>query len=261
MKNLPAKKPNKSVKKGDIFLLGNHVLGCGNCCDKDFVAKILDQRKISLVCSDPPFGVAMVESAKGFKTPLKNKVIQGDHLQSDEEYEKFTRNWICALKPHLARKNSFYIFNSDKMIFALRQAILVEGLKFAQLLIWLKTSAVVGRLDYAPQHELVAFGWYGAHSFQKPKDKSVLICPKPKKSPFHPSTKPLSLIRRLVLNSTALGDVVYDGFLGSGTCLLVCEQTKRICVGIEIDEEYCQTAIDRWQALTDKTAEFIGNYS
>jgi len=261
MRNSQTEEPKRLIKKGDTFLLGKHVLACGDCRNQTFVAKVVGNRKIALVSCDPPFGVGLVENANGFKTLLKNKVIQGDHLQSDEEYEKFTRDWIAAIKPHLARKNSFYIFNSDKMIFALREAMLAEGVKFTQLLIWLKTSAVVGRLDYAPQHELIAFGWFGAHSFQKPKDKSVLICPKPNRSPYHPSTKPINLIRRLIMNSTALGDVVYDGFLGSGTCLLACEQARRICIGIEIDEEYCQTAIDRWQTLTGKSAEFIGNNS
>jgi DNA modification methylase len=256
MNNIQTTKPERLIRKGDIVFLGEHVLGCGDCRDKEFVTKVVGSRKVALVNTDVPYGVALVESSQGFKTPLKNKIIESDHFQSDAEYTQFTTEWISAIKPHLTPKNTFYIFNSDKMIFALREAMHAEGLKFAQLLIWLKTSAVVGRLDYAPQHELLAYGWFGTHSFKKPKDKSVLVCPKPNRSPFHPSTKPMNLIRRLILNNTSIGDVVYDGFLGSGTCLLSCEQTKRVCVGIEIDEEYCQTVIDRWQKLTGKTAVF-----
>ena len=250
-------KLKRSVKNGDIVLLGKHIVACGDCRDKEFVKKVIGDRKIALVNTDVPYGVALVEGSAGFKTPSKNKVIEADHLQSDEEYQKFTQEWISAIKPHLAKKNSFYIFNSDKMVFALREAMLAESIKFAQLLIWLKTSAVVGRLDYAPQHELIAYGWFGTHSFKKPKDKSVIVCPKPNRSPHHPSTKPVNLIRRLILNSTDIGDVVYDGFLGSGTCLLACEQAKRVCVGIEIDEEYCQTAVSRWEELTGETAVFL----
>jgi DNA modification methylase len=256
MKNLQETKQKRLVKNGDIVILGNHIIGCGDCRDKEFVSKVIGKIKVSLVNVDIPYGVALVEGNSGFKTPLKNKVIESDHIQTDEEYEQFTREWISAIKPHLTSKNSFYIFNSDKMIFALRNAMLAEGVKFAQLLIWIKTSAVVGRLDYAPQHELIAYGWHRTHSFKKPKDKSVIVCPKPNRSPHHPSTKPINLIRRLILNSTALGEVVYDGFLGSGTCLLACEQSKRICVGIEIDTDYCQTVIDRWEKLTGKTAFF-----
>jgi site-specific DNA-methyltransferase (adenine-specific) len=219
------------------------------------VAKLLGDKKIKSVIIDPPYGVAVAESKEGFQTLAKNKAIVNDHLQSDAEYRKFTRDWIEAITPFLERKNSFYIFNSDKMVFALREGMIDAGLKFGQLLIWVKTHAVVGRMDYAPQHELIAYGWHGVHEFLKSKDKSVLVCPKPNKSKMHPTTKPLDLIRRLILNGTRIGDVVYDGFLGSGTTLLACEQTKRICIGVELDPEYCQTIIDRFEKLTGLKAE------
>ena len=246
-----------SIKYGEAFRLGNHLLLCADSRNKDMVAKLVGKNKIKAVIIDPPYGVAVTESKEGFQTLAKNKVIANDHLQSDEEYRKFTRDWIEAVLPHLERKNSFYIFNSDKMVFALREGMIEAGLKFGQLLIWVKTHAVIGRMDYAPQHELIAYGWYGVHEFLKSKDKSVLVCPKPNKSKMHPTTKPLDLIRRLILNSTRIGDVVYDGFLGSGTCLLACEQTKRVCIGVELDPEYCQTIIDRFQKQTGLMAEKI----
>jgi len=249
------KKLQNSIKYGDTFRLGNNLLLCADCRDKELIEKLIGKQKIKAVIIDPPFGVAVTESKENFQKLSKNKVIQNDHIQSDEEYNKFTYDWIEAIKPYLERKNSFYIFNADKMIFALRDGMLKAGLKFGQLLIWVKTHAVIGRMDYAPQHELIAYGWYGVHEFLKSKDKSVLVCPKPNKSPMHPTTKPLELIRRLILNSTRIGDVVFDGFLGSGTTLLACEQTKRICIGIEIDPEYCQTIIGRFEKLTGLTAE------
>lgn len=250
-------KSSNSIKYGDAFRLGEHLLICGDSRNKEMLTKFLNGKKIKSVICDVPYGVAVTESKEGFQTLAKNKVIVGDHIQSDEEYRKFTREWIEAVLPHLERKNSFYIFNSDKMVFALREGMLDAGLKFGQLLIWVKTHAVIGRMDYAPMHELVAYGWYGVHEFLKSKDKSVLICPKPSKSKMHPTTKPLDLIRRLILNSTRIGDVVYDGFLGSGTALLACEQTKRVCIGVELDTEYCQTIIDRFQKLTGLKAEKI----
>ena len=250
-------KLSNSIKYGEAFHLGNHLLLCADSRNKDMVSNLIGKHKIKAVIIDPPYGVAVTESKEGFQTLAKNKVIVGDHLQSDEEYRKFTRDWIEAILPHLERKNSFYIFNSDKMVFALREGMLEAGIKFGQLLIWVKTHAVIGRMDYAPQHELIAYGWYGVHEFLKSKDKSVLVCPKPNKSKMHPTTKPLDLIRRLILNSTRIGDVVYDGFLGSGTALLACEQTKRVCIGVEIDPEYCQTIIDRFQKLTVLKAEKI----
>lgn len=244
------KKSQSLIKAGDIFKLGEHTLACGDSKDKNFIAKVIGASKIKAVITDPPYGVAVTESKRGFKKLLKDKAVANDHLQSDEEYRTFTENWLSAVASHLERKNALYIFNSDKMIFALREGMQDAACKFAQLIIWVKTQAVVGRMDYAPQHELIAYGWHGTHEFMKSKDKSIIIHPKPHKSPFHPTTKPIGLIRRLILNSTRIGDTVFDGFMGSGTCLLACEQTKRVSVGIELDPEYVRTAIERFEKLT-----------
>jgi len=105
-------------------------------------------------------------------------------------------------------------------------------------------------LDYAPQHELILYSWLGTHKFRRSKDKSVLFYPRPAKNIWHPTTKPIGLIRRLILNSSNIGDTVYVGFLGSGSCLLACEQTKRRCFAVELDLEYCLTTIKRFESLT-----------
>jgi site-specific DNA-methyltransferase (adenine-specific) len=136
------------------------------------------------------------------------------------------------------------------MIFALKNSLDELNIKLAQLLIWVKNHAVVGRLDYLPQHELIAYGWYGRHSFAHSKDKSVLFYPKPSKSKLHPTMKPIGLLRKLVLNSSKINDLVYDPFLGSGSTLIACEQAKRRCYGIELSPDYCQVIIDRFEKLT-----------
>lgn len=205
----------------------------------------------------PPYGVAVAESKRNFRTLSKDKNIANDHLQSDNEYLRFSRAWLEAIAPHLAKKNSAYIFNADKMVWSLRDGMVDAGFKVAQLLLWVKQQSVIGRLDYAPQHELVVYGWFGTHNFRRSKDKSVLFYPRPNKSKLHPTTKPLGLVRRLILNSTNIGDVVFDGFLGSGTTLLACEQTKRRCFGLELDPEYCQTIIKRWERMTGLKAKQI----
>jgi len=246
------------VTKGDIFTIGGHVIACGNSLDGAFVSKVIGQHKVRAIVTDPPYGVAYVENKKGIsKLGVKDeKAIMGDHLQSAEEYEEFTRKYLGTVVPYLEEYNAVYIFNADPMFPSLRSGMKLAGFYYSQMIIWLKNQPVMSRKDYLSLYELIAYGWFGTHSFKKPKDKSVLVCPKPSKSPHHPSTKPVNLIRRLILNSSSLGEVVYDGFLGSGTCLLACEQSKRACIGIEIDEEYCQTTIDRWERLTGETAKF-----
>ncbi len=257
MKKSAIKKPGNLIKLGDIFIIGEHVIACGDCRDKALLAKVIGNLKIDLVAADVPYGISVTESKRGFKSLYKDKVIMGDEFQSDEKYSRFTAEWIEALKPHLAKKNSFYIFNADRMLFALREGMLNAGCRFGQLLIWLKSQAVLGRMDYLPQHELIAYGWVGAHSFKKSQDRSLIFYPKPKKNPFHPTMKPVGLIRRLILNSSSIGAVVCDPFLGSGTTALAAHQTGRRCIGIEIDPEYCATAISRLEAITNQKAKHI----
>ncbi len=250
-------KPKNSIKYGTIVRLGNHLLACGDARDSKLVDKLLRKTRVKLLLEDPPYGVLAVESKKGFGKVRVNKNILNDDIVSDSQYAKFTHDWLIPIAPHLTTKNAAYLFNSDRMIFALRDGMRQAGWKFGQLLIWVKNHPVIGRLDYLPSHELIAYGWRGTHEFRKSKDHSVLFCPKPNRSPLHPTQKPISLLRRIILNSTSIGDVVYDCFAGSGSTGIACEQTKRRCIMIERDEEYCQTIINRFDRLFGLKAERI----
>ncbi|MCK5332448.1 site-specific DNA-methyltransferase [Candidatus Parcubacteria bacterium] len=256
---MQTKKQKNLIKYGDLFQLGSHRLICGDCRDKEIVKNLIKKDKICQINIDVPYGVGYVESKQGFKQKLGcNKIIANDQTQSEEEYKKFNTDWLEAIKPFLSPTNSYYIFNSDKMIFALKEALNESKYKFSQLLVWIKNNSVVGRLDYLPQHELIAYGWFGKHKFKKSKDKSILFCPKPNKSKIHPTSKPISLLRRLVLNNTNINDIVYDGCAGGGSIMVACEQTKRKAYMIEIDPEYCQRIIDRYEILTNqKTNKLI----
>lgn len=247
-----------TIQTGDLIRLGEHYVLCGDSTKLEDVARLFGDRKIDLVLTDPPYGVGYVEGKADFTQSLaKPKVIENDHEQSEDEYRAFTEGWMLPIASTMMDKNSVYIFNTDKMIFALRDAMKNTGFKFAQMLIWAKTHAVMGRMDYLPQHELIIYGWHGRHEFHKSQDKSILVYPKPGKSPWHPTSKPLGLLRRLILNSSKINDTVYDPFGGGGSCLLACEQTKRKCVMIEIDPQYCETIVERWEKQTGKCAEII----
>jgi DNA modification methylase len=260
MKNLPAIKPSASIKPvvcGDIFKIGNHIVACGDSCDKVFVDRVIGDRKIVAVIADVPYGIKAVESKEGFGHLSVPKAILNDDITDEAAYAAFTESWIAPLLPHLERKNAFYIFNADPMIFALREGMQKAGVRFSQLLIWAKTQAIIGRKDYSPQHELIAYGWYGVHEFRKSNDKSLIVYPKPAKNALHPTQKPAGLIRRLVLNSTKIGDVTFDGFAGSGTLGIAAEQTKRSSILIERDEEYVATILARFKKLFGFKAERI----
>jgi len=212
---------------------------------------------IHLLLTDPPYGIDYVASKRGLNAVSKDKDIANDGFVSDEAYVTFTKGWLIPALAQLTKKNSVYIFNSDKMIFALREACRQAGMKVAQLIIWVKDKAIIGRLDYMPQHELILYGWKGTHDFKRGKDKSVIFHPKPQRSKLHPTMKPIGLLRRLILNSTKVGDTVYDPFGGSGSTLIACEHTKRKCLMVEMDPEYCETIIRRWLTLTGYGEETI----
>ena len=239
-----------SIKEEEIYTLGEHILACGDCRNPELVKKLIDSKKIKLILTDPPYGVSYVENKKDFCHIRKNLPIENDNIESEASYRTFTADWLNAVKPYVATKNSCYIFNSDRMIFALKDGMADAGFRLAQILIWIKNNQVIGRRDYLAKHEFIAYGWYGTHQFYKSKDKSVLFYPKPSASPLHPTTKPAGLIRRLILNSTGVGDVIYDPFGGSGTTLIACEQTRRKCLMIEIDPDYCKVILNRYEKLS-----------
>ncbi len=248
-----------SIQQGDIWSVGGHVIGCGSSLDSAFVNRVIGERKIRAIVTDPPYGVAYVEGKKDISTlgVDNEKAIIGDQLQTEEEYADFTKSWLGPAIPHLDDYNACYIFNSDLMYFALRQGMKDAGFHYSQMLVWIKNQIVMGRKDYLPMFELVAYGWFGKHKMERSKAKNVIFHPKPQKSKLHPTQKPVGLLRKLIPNSTKVDEHVYDPFLGSGSTAVACEHLGRKCVGIEIDPGHAATAIVRMEKVTGKKAEKI----
>jgi DNA modification methylase len=240
------------INKGDIFKVGNHIVGCGDSTDRNFVSKVIGVNKIRTILCDPPYGVAYVENKKGFaKLGIKDeKIIAGDHLQSEDEYENFTQKYLGAVIPYLEDYNAVYIFNADPMFPSLRLGMKSAGFYYSQMIIWLKNQPVMSRKDYLSQYELIAYGWFGKHKTERSKSKNVIYYPRPSKSKLHPTQKPIGLLRRIIPDSTKIGDIIYDPFLGSGSTAVACEHLGRKCIGIELDEMYIQTILTRLEKLT-----------
>jgi DNA modification methylase len=244
------------ITKGDIFKIGNHVIACGDSLDKAFVGKVIGQHKVRAVVTDPPYGVAYVENKKGLsKLGVKEeKVIVGDHIQSEEEYEEFTRKYLGTVVPYLEEYNAVYIFNADPMFPSLRAGMKASGFHYSQMIIWLKNQPVMSRKDYLSLYELIAYGWFGKHRMERSKAKNVIYHPRPTRSRLHPTQKPVGLLRKIIPNSTKVGDIVYDPFLGSGSTAVACEHLGRKCIGIELDEAYVEISLKRLEKLTDTKA-------
>jgi len=244
------------VTNGDIFKVGDHIIACGNSLDRMFVGKVIGQHKIRAVITDPPYGVAYVENKKGLsKLGVKEeKVIVGDHIQSEEEYEEFTRKYLGTVVPYLEEYNAAYIFNADPMFPSLRAGMKSAGFYYSQMIIWLKNQPVMSRKDYLSLYELIAYGWFGKHRMERSKAKNVIYHPRPTRSRLHPTQKPVGLLRKIIPNSTKVGDTVYDPFLGSGSTAVACEHLGRKCIGIELDEAYVEISLKRLEKLTGTKA-------
>jgi site-specific DNA-methyltransferase (adenine-specific) len=244
------------ISKGTIYKVGNHIIGCGDSLDSVFVAKVIGSNTIRTILTDPPYGVAYVENKQGMcKLGVNdNKVIANDHIQTENEYTEFTRRYLDAAKPFLAPYNTCYIFNADPMFPALRNGMRLAGFYYGQMLLWVKNQPVMSRKDYLSVYELIAYGWFGKHKLEQSKTKNIIYHPKPTKSKLHPTQKPPGLLRKIIPDTTKVGDVIYDPFLGSGSTAVACEHLGRRCIGIELDEEYVSIILSRLEKLTKQKA-------
>ena len=258
---LPKYKKTK-IKIGDIFLLGRHRLMCGDCTIRENVDRLMDGKKADMVFTDPPYAVNygadpdILNKKSGGKFKLIARPIIGDNLTTEECAEKLWRPAFRNLYEFSADHCSLYMTMCQGGIQMIMMMLMMmrEHWQIKHELIWVKSNPVfsMGRLDYDYQHEPILFGWKKNHKFYGQGEflKSVWEIPKPSKSPEHPTMKPIALMVNAILNSSQRDELVCDLFLGSGSTLIACEQTNRICYGMEIDPQYCQVIMDRWENYT-----------
>jgi DNA modification methylase len=244
------------VQMGDLFQLGSHRLLCGDATSADDVAVLLGDRKIDMVFTDPPYNVDyssknellnLWDNGKRIQTPITN-----DNHISDKEYADFCQAFYLTLEPYMAKVNSIYICgNYESLIHYYK----LSNLKISNMLVWVKSSLVIGRMDYQNQHEFILYGWSGTHKwYSDRKQSTVWEFPKPSRSSLHPTMKPVELVERGIINSSDLESLVYDAFCGSGSTLIAAERLSRTCYGMEIDPKYVQVTIERWQNYTGQKA-------
>lgn len=231
------------VEKGDLWSLGRHKMLCGDATSEDDLNRLMGDVKANLVVTDPPYNVAY-ESADG-------KSIQNDSMEDTAFYEFLLsafRNWLT----HLAEGASAYIFHADTEGLNFRKAFKEAGFHISGVCIWVKNSLVLGRSPYQWQHEPVLYGWLpnGKHKwFADRKQTTIWNYDKPKHSKEHPTMKPIPLLAYPIKNSSAPNAVVLDTFGGSGSTLIACEQTDRICYTTELDEKYASVIVQRYVDL------------
>lgn len=228
------------VQRGDRWFVGKHRLYCGDATNPDDVAALMDGNRANLVLTDPPYGVSF-KSASGL-------TIQNDSMK-DEEFYNFLRKAFDNMVAHLENGGSAYVFHADTEGLTFRQAFVDAGFHLAGVCIWAKNSLVLGRSDYQWQHEPVLYGFLknGKHRwYSDRKQTTIWNFDKPKRNANHPTSKPLDLLSYPLGNSSQENAIVIDTFGGSGSTLMACEKTNRICYTMELDEKYASVILRRY---------------
>ena len=228
------------VELGDIWAVGRHRLLCGDATSAEDVAALMDGKKANLIVTDPPYNVAF-KSGSGLS-------IQNDSMENGEFYT-FLYNSFQNMAEHLEKGGAAYVFHADTEGLNFRKAFVDAGFHLAGVCIWVKNSLVLGRSDYQWQHEPVLYGFLknGKHPwYSDRKQTTIWNYDKPKRNKNHPTSKPLDLLGYPICNSSQENAIVLDTFGGSGSTMMACEQTKRICCMMELDEKYASVILRRY---------------
>lgn len=227
------------TKTGDVWLLGKHRLVCGDSTKPETYKVLMDGKKANLVVTDPPYNV----NYEGSAGKIKN-----DNM-GNEAFYTFLFDAFKSMEEVMAQDASIYVFHADTEGLNFRKAFADAGFYLSGTCIWKKQSLVLGRSPYQWQHEPVLFGWKkkGKHMWYSDRKQSTIWeYDKPKKNGDHPTMKPIALIANPITNSSMTGCIVLDPFGGSGSTLIACEQTDRICHTIELDEKFCDVIVKRF---------------
>ncbi len=232
------KKPTVS-QPGDLWILGRHRLLCGDSTLPESYDTLMDGKKANLVVTDPPYNV----DYEGSAGKIKNDSM------SEDKFEKFLFAVYVNLEQHMENDASIYVFHSDSHGLAFRKAFEEAGFYLSGCCIWKKQSLVLGRSPYQWIHEPILFGWKkgGSHKWYADRSQTtVWEYDKPKKNDLHPTMKPIALVAYPIKNSSVANCIVLDPFGGSGSTLIACEQTNRICHTIELDPKFVDVIVHRY---------------
>ena len=227
------------TKPGDIWTLGRHRLICGDSTKAETFDLLMGSTKANLVITDPPYNV----NYEGSAGKIKN-----DNM-ADDAFYNFLLDAYTQMHSAMADDASIYVFHADTEGLNFRRAFADAGFYLSGCCIWKKQSLVLGRSPYQWQHEPCLYGWKknGKHQwYTGRKETTIWEFDKPKKNGDHPTMKPIPLLAYPIMNSSMSNSVVLDPFGGSGSTLIACEQTDRICYTVELDEKFCDVIVKRY---------------
>jgi DNA modification methylase len=239
------------TKPGDLWLLGKHRLVCGDSTKKETFDLLMDGKQANLTVTDPPYNVNYEGSAGK---------IRNDNM-SDDKFYQFLLSAFVLTEKAMAKDASIYVFHADTEGLNFRKSFSDAGFYLSGTCIWKKQSLVLGRSPYQWQHEPILFGWKkaGKHAwYSDRKQTTIWEFEKPKKNGEHPTMKPVPLVAYPIVNSSMTGCIVLDPFGGSGSTLIACEQTDRICFTVELDEKFCDVIVKRYiEQVSQESGVFL----
>ena len=247
-------------KKGEIYLLGNHRLMCGDSTKEEDVNKLVGNQKMDLLITDPPYNVEIV-GGNHSESPAERKkkgnlTIANDKMANDD-FHKFLVSAFTNAYNVLKDGASFYCWYASREVVNFHSSIEESGFTVKQELIWNKSSLVMGRQDYQWKHEPCLYGWKETDShfwYGDRKQTTVIDWERPTKADLHPTMKPVGLFDYQIKNSSKQGDYILDLFGGSGTTIMACEQNNRVAYVMEFDPRYVDVIIERWENFTGRKA-------
>lgn len=236
------------TRPGDLWLLGEHRLLCGDATKADDVLGLLAQRKATMCFTDPPWNVGIGQDSNP-------RHRQREGLANDNLSEADFTCFLKAFAHHLGMVvGDVYCVLGASQWPALDHALRATGLHWSATIVWIKQTFVLGRSKYHRRYEPIWYGWRNASSYCGDRSEDdVWNIDRPFRSEVHPTMKPVALVARAIANSSHKKDIIYDPFLGSGTTLIAAEQLGRRCYGIEIEPKYVDVACRRWANLTGKS--------
>jgi len=235
-------------RPGDVWILGNHRLVCGDATQASSHEQLLAGQRVQMIWSDLPYNVNYANSAKD-KLRGKHRPILNDNL--GEGFYDFVFDALSLMLPHC--DGAVYIAMSSSELDTLQAAFRAAGGKWSTFIIWAKHTFTLGRADYQRQYEPILYGWPEGSSRHWCGDRDqgdVWNIKKPARNDLHPTMKPVELMERSIRNSSRPGDVVLDCFGGSGSTLIAAEKSGRRCFMMELDPKYCDVIVRRWQEFS-----------
>jgi len=248
------------TKKGDVINLGPHRIMYGDSASTDDLNMLMQNRKIALIHSDPPYGCKYLSQNRPDLESRPKKSKRWEKLYKDDlsekDYEDWIRGVLSNIRPHLKPGASAYLWNGHAKFYFMHQVLKELGFHVSTVITWAKPTFAISYGDFNQQTEFCLFSWLknGPHKWYGPTNETNLweIARDKASTLIHPTQKSVEIPTRAIRNSSKREDVVFDGFLGSGSTLIAAESLGRRCYGTEIEPKYIDGIILRYTAFVGK---------